>query len=319
MEQQTTEVTKTGLVTALEIPEGIVSNYRNKYAEYHITDINDPEAFKALKSAWQEVKNDRIAIDKRKKLVISQINELKKELTGIADPVIKGLKELEQELKTEMNRVEQEKKDAELAAKAAAEAKFAERTAQLFGFGFTFNGVNYVQGVFQMTPQEINDANDEEWELVLKAAEEGHQKLIEEQRKIDEALKLAEEAKKKAEEANAAPPEEKDVLIQPGAPVKEDDLPFGGEVVHTDGVDVTFSGTVQAGENVLQVNPGDRIPTIPDPNPIQPVTPENIADYRPEGYTLGFEACRTEIIRILEGKGKMKRSELIEKIKGLKP
>lgn len=293
----------------------IVKSLRKKYSGTHVSDWKDKTQVDLLTSAWREVRQNRLDLEKKKKAAAEIISSARTELNSFVDPVVGDLKSLEGELKDEINRVEQAKIDEELAIQAEKERRFAERTNQLFNNGFSYNGVNYVQGVVQYTPEAIDAFSDDEWITVVSNAEKGHAE-IERARKAEKEriAKLEAIAKQQAEkEAEEQRLEAKRIAEEQRA------LDKWKEFKKNEPVEVKSETGDGDDDSEMPFGPPSQSFPVPEVKtaPIVENVPAKLSEYRPAGYSMGFDACKTQVLSILRNTGPMKRSELISMVQSL--
>lgn len=253
-----------------------IQELRAQYAGITIAGIEDRDGYKAAAEAAKTVRAERLALQKQAGGIVKTLNDFKTKLQARAKSIIGQYSELEEEIRTEMSRIDEEKRAEKERQRLAELKKFNDRTDLMFETGFVFDGYQYKVGTVFVVSGEIGDMGDEEFnELVEKGRQE------------------AERLARIVKEAPAHPAEPNPV----GEP-KQD------------------SGRSEAPPRPLpEWMPEPTIQSFPDP-PDQPSADPN---YRPPGFTAGFDACRNEVLAILGRKEKFTRAQLRGMVEQLKP
>lgn len=276
MEKKTTDLKRLNYQPDIE---KILSPLR-PLASLKIDGIDDKKGMKAVNDAIKKVKTAKSNVEKDRKAIVSEIVAHQKFVNSTAGDLKMEIENILAPLEDERQRIENEKIEKIEQEKREKLQRFNARTDQLFGAGFTFDGVNYSVGAYQLTANDVEEMADDDFAQTVEAGKA-------EKERIDKMLELAKQAAKNTEPK--PDPEPKNDLETPGALFG--DLPFD-------------DGSGSFGE----------MPAQPEPVPAH--TPET---YHPEGYDVGFESCRKKVLLIFEKNERIKRSELIEKIKALNP
>lgn len=184
-----------------EILEGVAK----QYSGIKINGIDDKANYKTVSAGITATRSGRTTVAKLVKSGKSLLDKAKKRLDEEGEQLIAIVSPVELELKAEKERIDNLKLEAEQEELRKAEEKKQSRIAKLFELGLTFNGSYYSIGELSITPIQIVQYTEAQWEgfvaqatieyeaVQLKIAEE------EEQRRLNEQ-KLAEENQKQQAE-----------------------------------------------------------------------------------------------------------------------
>lgn len=259
-----------------------IQEYRKQYSGITIAGIEDRDGYKAAQEAAKNVRATRLALQKESSAIVKAINDFKSKFQGHAKKVIGEFSELEEELRGEMARIDQEKAAEKERERLAELKRFNDRTDLLFEAGFTYDGYQYRAGAVFVVSGEIGDMPEEEFNAKVQEGREEAARLA---RLIEEA------EKEKAEESAERTVTRKTWQGQQSAP------PPNLEPAHE-----------QQREPTPQFSP---------PPPVSEMKAD--PDFRPPGFTAGFDACRNGVLEILDRKEKFTRAQLREMIQKLKP
>lgn len=272
-----------------------------QYKGLEVESYHDKEGMKQLREGLKAVRNMRIGIGKDLKAFLSAVNEAKRQVSDYVEGIIFSLKETEDFLKIQKDAHDSERKEEAQAIKAAKEAAFVSRTDEMFKAGFLFNGAQYIVGTLIVEPAEIEHFSEEEFsDLIVQATN------------MKEAMESALKNIQLSETAEDEPPFE-------SSPRQK----------HENQTDIGFDipdlgNTVKKTMDFLNDSPGEdffgdpeeSIPT--QSSPVAPVS-DRPSDYRPEGFVLGWEAFRQNLLTYLEANQKVRRADLIEFIEKVNP
>lgn len=155
-------------VARFDVARSWIAEKKEAYKALSIAGIDDKEGQKAVKEAWQEIRNKRLDVDKSHKAIkgdylkITQaIDKEKRELTEL-------LEEIETPLKSELDRIEAEKEAIKQKAEREAQAKLQGRVTELLNNGMAFNGNYYAIGAtISMDVVTLKNMNDEDYTTFL--------------------------------------------------------------------------------------------------------------------------------------------------------
>ena len=270
--------------TALLFPEpSAIEDWEELYKGLEITDFKNPDQVKTVKDAHRHMVKERNLVKKRLAAIISDIEIVKKNIKFNADLIFGRLLNIEDPLKILVDQIKEETKSDRAKRKSAADKKLAERIATLFEVGFMYDGANYIIGLIILDPDQIKKATEEEFAAMLENGANEKERLEKYKNKLlaleelDQGHDVQEEIEKVSEHLQENP-------------VQESPFEPNSEVI---------------GYQVLK-----------DKEIKEPIS-DNLEDYKPEGFKLGFDACRIAIIEKLKNPEKVKRSDLILWIEGL--
>lgn len=234
----------------------------------------------------KEVRAKRIDMEKQLRGTITLVEQWKKDLKTKAATVIDPLKALEAKLKDLRATADEAITNAQLEADAAKEKEYLAKTERLFSVGFAYNGVDYFSGSIKVTPEEIDAADEAQ---LVKWEDHG--------RNVQKAESL------KPENSEVRPLDLGDGVQASHGTVQK--------VISDD----SGAQHQQPVDNPIPDNPMDLFDD--EQEAVEKLGVDDPANYRPEGYSVGFEACRKSIIEFLETGQKMRRADLIQWIKDL--
>jgi len=297
--------------TALKMldPKGnLVESLKTEYGGLTVTDYHDRDQVEVVRNAMRVVREHRAEINKKAKFINGKINEFKKAVKDKSDELVAGLDEIyEPLLKT--------RDDAELALRSEKEAEekarmedWTRKAEMLLDAGFMSNGVQYIAGTVIVDAEKLHELTEDDLVPII-------QKGIAELERIAEILKDAELMKEVDEFANA---------VMEQATKNKPNITIG------------FTGNEKIEfHNLPNATPADS-PAIPDApfdapekgfdalnlqkdtlNLKKTVTAE--LQQIPEGFLMGWNAFKYEVIDLLETTEPMTRPGLIEIIRELEP
>ena len=249
-----------------------IQELRAQYAGLTIAGIEDREGYNYAKEAAKTIRTERLSLQKQANGIVKILNDFKSKFQSRAKSIIGEYSELEEEIRTEMARIDEEKRAEKERQRLAELQKFNERTDLMFETGFVFDGYQYKVGTVFVVSGEIGDMPDEEFNALVEKGREEAERL---------ARIVKETPVQKVEEA-------------------EPEYDFGREV------------TSQHQSIGIHEPPVQVFPESPDQPSADP-------SYRPPGFTAGFDACRNEVLAILNRKEKFTRAQLRGMVEQLKP
>lgn len=247
-----------------------IQELRKQYAGITIAGTEDRDGYKSAAEAAKTVRAERLALQSQASGIVKALNDFKGKFQARAKSIIGQYSELEEEIRTEMSRIDEEKRAEKERQRLAELQKFNDRTDLLFETGFVFDGYQYKVGTVFVVSGQIGDMEDEEFNAL-----------------VDKGREEAERLAKAVKEAPIPEPDE------PEEPAEQ----------------------LQITRKYFQGQPEQSFPAPPD----RPKISAFPADYRPPGFTAGFDACRNEVLAILAKKEKFTRAQLREMVEQLKP
>lgn len=265
--------------------EAAIAELKDSYLNLKIAGIEDKDGYEAAKKGLRILVGLRNKIDKRRLELKRQIDNGAKTILAELAPIEANLSKEVGTIDAELKRIEQEKREAE-------RLRFVARTNKLFELGFAFNGVLYVFDIVALTPQQIQEHTDESWAVAIAD--------------IEKTVQAANE-RKAAEEAEAKRLKEENERLRRELEAKNAEQPARGiEVKEVQGrapmvkIPVSFEEQAKVQDTT------------------QPPANEPIFDPSME-YVQGFNACRHDVLAILNSGEQLTKKSLIEKIKNLNP
>lgn len=259
-----------------------VQEYRQLYSGLTIAGIEDRDGYKAAQEAAKNVRSTRLDLQKESSAIVKAINGFKSKFQGHAKKVIGQFSELEEELRGEMARIDQEKAAEKERERLAELKRFTDRTDLLFEAGFTYDGYQYRAGAVFVVSGEIGDMPEEEFNAKVQEGRE-------------EAARLAR-------------------LIEKAEAEKEREAVAEHTVIRK-----TWQGQSSPPPNLEPAQEQQREPAPQFSPPPSVSEMKADPDFRPPGFTAGFDACRNGVLAILDKKEKFTRTQLREMIQKLKP
>ena len=184
-----------------QLPETYIAEFKAYADKLVIVGPNDKDGYKTVQEAITTAVKARTSLDKKRKELKAPFKKIgeaidaeAKRLTALLEPIENDLKAKKQEvddfIEAERQRLENEKQE-----------RFNGRVTRMTEAGVSFNGIVYHAGVLNVSPTQVMEWEDEQFETELaKLVQEVELQRAAEARKAAEA----EEAKRKAEEAEAA-------------------------------------------------------------------------------------------------------------------
>jgi hypothetical protein len=276
-----TELIKTAPVIATE--KQLATAYLKQYSGLKIVDT---ETYKTAKIIASDIRTRRLEMDKRFTGATSALKLLLKTYSDQANDLLLTYKAGEQEIRAEIKRVDDEKQAEKERIEREAAERFMQRTETLFDAGYTFNGYLYSVGTIFLDSGKIEDMADEDFAAMV---EQGRLEAS----RISEVL------------AASQVKDAVDVVIMT-EPEPVEDFPVPPPVVAKPTQDLSWWAPVD--ENPIQ----EDFIQKPEPPVVQ-------TDFRPAGFTAGYDACKADVLAILASPEKFTRQALIDLIANLKP
>lgn len=296
-------------------PKGdLVEKLKEEYDGLIITDFHDRDQIKVVHDAAQVVKKLRAEKNKDIKAVKSLVSKFQKDFKIEGDKILNGLDGIYKTLIETRDDAKQKLADEAHAVEMERLNKYNERANSMFENGYTNNGVQFIVGSIIIEAQGLEEIPNDDFEKILingKTEFDRIQKLLEEARilKEENEAKLKQEAKDKADAEKLA--FEKLDNMSSSNPNPSNATPVALPPIVSDVTPMPVDETVK--ENDL---PFENEPT-PFIEPINETLDDDLGSL-PEGYALGFEACKHEIKRIFSEAPPMKREDLLKLILDLK-
>lgn len=174
-------------LTLISVTDKTISAIKAKYGALKITSLDDDATYQLAKSGHREMVSLRNKVDKKRKELNRRFTD---QVNKEAERIVIELAPIETHLKSEVERVDKERKERE-------QAEFIRKRAILEDAGFKFDGRAYVCGPQLIFADDIAKLTDEQvsaccTEAIAYLEEE---RKAEEQRKAEEERKAAELAK----------------------------------------------------------------------------------------------------------------------------
>lgn len=186
-------------VSRFNIAREWIADRKKQYGKLKIKGLDDREGEKKVKAAWQEVRNKRLAVDKKHKEIKQDYLVITRAIDGEKNNLTDLLSEIEKPLKDELDRIDNEREELKMKAQREAEEKLRIRVEELAENGMGFNGSYYAIGeTITMDAVTLKGLPDEDYQRLLDrvkienesiieaAAEKERQRLAEEKRLQDE-------------------------------------------------------------------------------------------------------------------------------------
>lgn len=265
----TAEQKATQEVQRFDIARSWIAEKKEAYAGLTIAGIDDKEGFKTVHAAWQEVRAKRLAVANKHEeikadyLVITRaIDREKNELTNL-------LKEVENPLKEELDRIEAIKEEEKKKAEREKAEKLQGRVNELLTNGMGFNGSYYAIGATismdVVTLQNMSDADyatflgrvQQENNALIEAKEAKEKKEREDREALEEQKRQQEETQRKLDEQKRQQEEQQKQLEQQKQEAKDARTKARGYILEALGMIFTYSNnswtfkTVDCGNVVI--------------------------------------------------------------------
>lgn len=261
-----------------------VNLLRQQFSGLTIAGVEDKEGYKSAQNAAKTIRQERLSLQRKSSAFASDIRTLLSGFQDASKKTIAQYQELENEIRAELRRVDDEKREIKEREERESLERFAQRTDLLFEVGFVFDGYNYKVGTVFCVSGDISDMTDDAFnELVEKGRAE-----------VELLTEVFEESEPVFEELPEA-----DNLEKVSLPIKE----MGA--IHNKEISVRNIPIGIGDDQEKHIVQASLV--SPDPS------------FRPPGYTAGFDACRNMILEILSSEQKFTREELKNRIINLKP
>lgn len=193
-------------IARFDLARNWIAARKKEYKGLKISSLDDKAGQTAVHKAWQEIRNKRLAVEKKHKEIKGDYLVITRAIDGEKNELVKLLEEIEDPLKAELDRVEAEKEAIKQEAERKAQEKLQGRVAELLENGMAFNGSYYAIGdTISMDVVTLKGLNDEDYTRLLDRVKAENQKILDD--KAEAARKEQEErdrlAKQKEENEKA--------------------------------------------------------------------------------------------------------------------
>ena len=219
------------MTTELKIIDPIVADEAEAakalQVEYADVIIVDDESYKTVKASWQVIRNRRLDWQKKVDGAVKSAKAKLQDWKNQADEVTFTLNSTEADLRDKMQQYDDAKKAEKEREERERHERFIAKTNRLFEAGFAYNGVYYVAGTVIVTPHQVEEYGEEEFEAILqKGKDEANQikaalaEIAKQQQKAE-----AEQPKQEARTPFVLPVPDDEIVLQfddvPRQPVAE--------------------------------------------------------------------------------------------------
>ena len=308
-------------LTIYNATEAAIAEIKKNYLGLTIAGVDDKDGYKAVAEGLRIVVGLRNKVDKRRQELKRHIDNGSKHILTELAPVETALKLQKDRIDKELERIKQEKEEAERLA-------FVARTQKLFDIGFTFNGSIYVLGLLFVSPTQVKESSEADWAKFIADGEAVAKQIADQKAaESEKARLLAEENERLRRELDASKQVQSnlDMLKSQGVIIEGKVTSAAADeegvtvktAVHFPRPAVNVSIPVRFEE---QVNAQDDDNTAPQKIKL----PQNThaaaePSYADMVFLRGFDACRSKILAILSNPEAITRKGLIDTITNLKP
>lgn len=156
-------------VARFDVSKAWISERKEMYKDLKIAGLEDRTGQTAVHKAWQEVRNKRLQVEKRHKDIKADYLVITRRIDGAKNELVGLLEEIEDPLKAELDRIENEKTAILQQKEREAQEKLQGRVAQLIENGMAFNGQFYAIGdKITIDVVTLKSMPDSEYEMMLK-------------------------------------------------------------------------------------------------------------------------------------------------------
>jgi hypothetical protein len=208
------------------IADAAIAQMKEKFSGLKIRDLDDREGMKAVKSAWQIVRNNRLAIEKKHKEIKADYLAVSRAIDGEKNRLLDLITPLEDELKTELDRMETERREAEEARERLEQERLQGRVNLLIEHGMAFNGSFYAIGeTVALDVVTLKNLQENEFSALLERVKLENAKIIEarqaeEARQREEREKFQREQEEQQRRADELKKQEEDMKRQQADMIK---------------------------------------------------------------------------------------------------
>lgn len=171
-------------IQKFDIPRAWISQKKEEYKDLKIADESDKAGYKKVEAAWQEVRTKRIATEKKREEIKAGYLLIGKKIDGEAKDLVSLLKEVEDPLNNELERIDNLKKEAAAELERQAQKKLQDRVTELLENGMGFSGSYYTIGeTISMDVVTLKAMKDEEFTGLLDKVRVTNRDILEAKRK----------------------------------------------------------------------------------------------------------------------------------------
>jgi hypothetical protein len=185
-------------IKRFEIARAWISDRKEQYKGLKIASLEDKEGYRAVEKAWQEIRNKRLLVQKKHTEIKADYLVITRAIDGEKNELVRLLTEVETPLATELDRIENEKREIEQAKERAAQEKLQGRVAELIANGMAFNGKFYAIGeTISMDVVTLKDFEDADYDQLLSRVKAENERI---ENAKAEAKRIEDEEKQRVED-----------------------------------------------------------------------------------------------------------------------
>lgn len=197
-QNQAVAIASTAMASITNVPEYKITlaNLVEKHKDAKFTDLDDKEGIKAVNAAYSETRQARLAVDKLGKGFKEMMKDATKQGEAQISELLDIVSPVEKEFKAQKDRIDELKEQAEQERLRLEEERKQIRVSQLFDLGLKFNGGYYALGDLSITPLQIAQFTEAQFEGFVAQAKVSYEA---EQLRIAEEFAAEEKRRQEAE------------------------------------------------------------------------------------------------------------------------
>lgn len=173
-------------VAKLNLADTAIAELKEQYGNLTIAGVDDKAGYKAVKSAWSEVRSIRTGLEKRGLAIRNRIAQITKAVSKEEDRLIDLLTPLEEDLQKKYKAIDDEKIRVEKETQEKEQKRLMDRLEELVGMGMKLvDGFYRIGETISMDAATLRSLPDDQYDK-LKQTVQAKNNELEQQRKDKE-------------------------------------------------------------------------------------------------------------------------------------
>jgi hypothetical protein len=169
-------------IARYDVARSWIAERKEQYQDLAITGVDDKDGIKSVTAAWQEIRNKRLAVQNKHTEIKADYLVITRAIDKEKNELVDLLKDIEDPLKAEIDRIENEKLAAKQEEDRKAAAALQARVDTLIQNGMAFNGRYYAIGeVVSIDVVTLKDLGDDEFDKLLGRVKTENQAILDAQ------------------------------------------------------------------------------------------------------------------------------------------
>lgn len=185
-------------IARFDVARNWIAEKKAEYEHLAIHGLDDKTGHKAVTAAWQEIRNKRLQVQNKHKEIKADYLVITRKIDGEKNDLVALLEEIENPLKSELDRIEEEKEAAKKEEERKIQEKLQGRVDSLIANGMAFNGRYYGIGdVISIDIVTLKELADDEFGKLLERVQKENQTILDAQAAKEQREKEERDAQEK--------------------------------------------------------------------------------------------------------------------------